>query len=261
MLWQWLYDSFVSGDVTNTNIYEKIKQFLDENATATFSSDDVRFFMREIGRNLKLRYHCINSFLSNDERIFSIIKFCKNNEAYTLTLLESIDGAIYNEEKNHREITLHTTLFKNFPIGLAEKIVYHPSLCGSLFYLLCHIHQNKEFEYYLRHTCNFPRGIGKFIDCVKKILPEEKYKDYLRSLMMCSAIKKFFIRIRKLFLKKMKSIIRRKDVFLNLRIIQRIILSLKNTTSIKIKVFNIKENYTHFILKKILLPLVREKMK
>lgn len=246
MLKEWIIKEFPDGIIFDGYYFNKIREFLILNKETEFSDQDIKFFIGHILSNSKLRICFTDFFLSNEKRILDTIQICKEIQYYNEIVIFAIESAIMRGRGISQKF-----LFKNFPLELFDATSLSKS--GSeAFYLLCYSFQNKEFlvegfKYFIGHF-NSP---DIFLERIQKNLPPAIYFSKALPLLLGSdAVKCFLVNQKTRLLKKIKSIIKTKDIFCRVKHVKEII---RDIYYLREEVNKNKENYTIFVLKKIIL--------
>lgn len=250
MLKGWWYDGHTISD---------FRKKLDEISDLELSQEDLDFFTEFIQADLSLATKTaitlLPLFLSNEKRFLCILNNSKTKNILR-KLIITFDSILSGE--NHETISQKSFLFKNFPPHLFNSTGFGK----GYFFLMCYSFQYvEECEFSFCDYLAFPFYLNvnmTYIETLKKIIPQEKYvKRTVPFLMKFSKIKKFVSDLQLNFLKKINGIIETKDVFL---LVKRLNETLSNILYLRGEVsvfFNkIKENYTHFVPKKIILPRI-----
>lgn len=100
---------------------------------------------------------------------------------------------------------------------------------------------------------------SKFISKIKEYLPFSKYLFAVELAMKCKNFQRYIENLLPTFLKRVVSLSAKTNVFLRIYGIQNELksLSLPHQREFHFSIIAIKEIYTHFILKKFILPRIR----
>lgn len=227
--------------------YNELNKFLS--SSVEFSDIDIDFFLNKISNNTILRVLCTDSFLSSESRILSVIRYCEKNPQMIYPLVKGIKSAI-----RPPKLTFAKFIFKNFPFHfLKDEMRDGLDLGFETFKLGCIIFQKKEITSNEFRFESFDNDItlAPYILMLSKqyygFFYSEEYKECIIKMKKNIQFKNFINEKFSVVLSKFKSLIKKKDIFLQMRIEKIVHHSFSE----------IKENYNHFILKKIVLPRIK----
>lgn len=237
--------------------YEILKDYLNENPETNFTDEDVDFFMKVINEDCRLGFYTLDSFLTNKKRILHFIEIYYRKKYKGYNIIEILSVAIISREIINNSLKLF--LLQKFPSELTNRPQFfnkyafcdHRREC-IMFYLLCHCIQEKKIDV---SELNIEVDL-QFVDNIKRLLPRKRYHLYLSNLMGCKEFMNFVVSSNNKLLEKIGNIIKKKDVFLMIRCILREIdeiSSIQRGIIIPPKFNRVKENYTHFILKRLII--------
>ena len=264
---EWWFNTFENRIATSDDDLRIINHFLDQNSTTDFSIRDVGFFLDRISENLYIGKYCFCSFLSCEKRLIDIISIheknirsINKNKVYTLfSILEYIFLAT-EKTMNSWRITVPRFLFEKFPLEIID-ITSSSSWGVKIFTTLCYFYRGIKDIEKINETLLNAIPIELFLDKIKLFTQSKEYILLLQSLNNFQRIKTFVTRSKENLIKRMKIIIESRDIYIQMNRIRRMLNTfyLPGKREIKLSILRVEIVYSHFVMKKIILPRITKR--